>query len=122
MILLDRILSLENDDIRCACRYTDPGFFGCEDGVPICWALEIIAQACAAWVSIHARESGVTQGRLLKCRTFSLCQPHIPYNRNLIAQARRKLCGSSGIWIFEGSLNDEQGACYAHGELTLLVQ
>ncbi len=84
-------------------------------------AVEIIAQACALFVSIRQYGTGITQGRLLKCRSFEFPNPTLPYDTTFTIEARLKLAGDSGLWMFEGSMMDENNRIWASGDMSILV-
>lgn len=119
MILIDHVRSISPSAIDCMSKPGTIGFYRCDRGIPIAWGIEIIAQACALFISFRAKGSGMTKGRLLKCRTFDFHQSHIPYGISFAVLARPIVQGSSGISIFEGSISGPDGIPYLTGELTL---
>ncbi len=121
MVLIDAIENLSSETITCRACYKDTGFFRSKSGVPIPWAVEIIAQACALFVSIREYESGITQGRLLKCRQFRCNTAFLPYDHDFRIEAQLTLAGDSGLWLFKGAITDQKQQVMASGDLNLLV-
>jgi len=122
MVLIDRITHLSSESIICNARYENSGFFQCKFGVPVPWAVEIIAQACALFVSINQYGSGITQGRLLKCRQFHFRVPFLPYQTEFQVESNLTLAGDSGLWLFKGSISDDCQQVLAQGDLSILVK
>lgn len=124
MVLINEIQAVgdDYDTISCQTVLSDPAFFGDESGAPIPWGIEIIAQACAILISMRKRDSGITQGRLLKCKSFDFHATHLPYHRSLVVSAQCKLEGSNGLWTFVGSISDSSGSVYINGDMNILVQ
>ncbi len=122
LVLLDRIVKLAAESIRCETRFVNDGFFQDAEGVPVAWAVEIVAQACAVMVAIQCYGSGITQGRLLKCRSFEFHAAHLPYDALLEVDARLTMKGDSGLWFFSGAITDPAGTQLAEGEMTIQVQ
>lgn len=122
MVLIRSIQQLRESFIECETRFQDADFFGCEQGVPIAWSIEIIAQACALFVAIHRYDTGITTGRLLKCGHFEFGVPYLPYHQMLQISANLKAVGDSGLWIFEGAIGNDAGEVLASGNMNILVQ
>jgi len=124
MVLLDKVISLdtENQSVSCSAYYENDGFFNDAQGVPIPWTVEIIAQACALFVSVSMFGTGITEGRLLKCRSFRFHKSHLNYDRPYAVYAKLKLTGDSGLWIFDGQIADSQGDIWANGDMSILVK
>lgn len=124
MVLIRKIQTIGSgcDSIACQTGFSDPAFFGSETGVPIPWGIEIIAQACAILISIRKRDSGITQGRLLKCKSFTFHTTHLPFHTSLMVSAQCKSEGSNGLWTFEGSIADASGLVFINGDMNILVQ
>lgn len=122
MVLIDRIQDFGDNDISCVSIFRNPDFFKSPTGVPITWGIEIIAQACAIFVSINMYGTGITQGRLLKCKYFDCNEAELPYNKPLIIEATRTVTGASGLWMFEGRIKPAEGRPYLEGEMSILVK
>ncbi len=124
MVLIDAIRAVGDDcnSISCETVLSNPAFFGDESGAPIPWGIEIIAQACAILISMRKRDSGITQGRLLKCKSFDFVTTHLPFRRSLVVSAQCKLEGSNGLWTFVGSISDASGFVFINGDMNILVQ
>lgn len=122
LVLLKRISELEAESIRCETCFANDGFFQDPEGVPVAWAVEIVAQACAVMVAIQCYGSGITQGRLLKCRSFEFFASHLPFDVLLEVDAKLTMKGDSGLWFFSGTITDTVGTVFAKGEMTIQVQ
>ena len=122
MVLIRSIEQLDEHLIECKTRFQDAAFFGCKQGVPIAWSVEIIAQACALFVAIHKYGTNITTGRLLKCGGFEFRTPYLPYDQELMVSANLDVAGDSGLWIFEGTIKDQTETLLAGGNMNILVQ
>ena len=124
MVLLNKVLSLdaEKQSISCSACFGNDGFFGNSLGVPIPWTVEIIAQACALFVSVSLFGTGITEGRLLKCRSFRFQKSYLRYDQTYVVDAKLKLAGDSGLWIFDGQITDSHGEIWAIGDMSILVK
>lgn len=122
LVLIDRIVQLEQDAITCEVNFPNDGFFRDSAGIPVAWSVEILAQACALFVSIQCYGTGITQGRLLKCRCFEFFTSHLPYESLLKVSTKLTMAGDSGLWFFTGDLRDANGTVFASGEMSIKVQ
>jgi predicted hotdog family 3-hydroxylacyl-ACP dehydratase len=80
LILLDRLSSYDGSSLLAEVDITDTSLFLAAQGVPSYIGIEYMAQACAAYVGLLAREAGepVKIGFLLGTRNY---KAHVPWFR-----------------------------------------
>jgi len=107
MILIDRVLSFDEESavIEVTVRADHP--FAAEDGVPAHLGIEFMAQACGALTGCWAKQSGtpVRVGFLLGTRHFRAVAPVLPMGQRLTV-AVKLLVRDTEMGVFECRLLD----------------
>ena len=77
MILIDEVVSYDDNALIAAVTITEASLFLTRDGVPGHVGIEYMAQACGAYAGVHARDSGdpVRIGLLLGTRDYRVQVP-----------------------------------------------
>jgi len=77
MILIDEVVSYDDDSLLATVTITEESLFLTRDGVPGYVGIEYMAQACGAYAGVHARDSGdpVRIGLLLGTRDYRVQVP-----------------------------------------------
>lgn len=77
MILLDEVVSYDDESLLAAVTITASSLFLARDGVPGHVGIEYMAQACGAYAGVHALDSGdpVRIGLLLGTRDYRVLAP-----------------------------------------------
>lgn len=109
MILLDRILSFDEEQIHTRLTVKSDGLFSLPDGSLPAWVgIELMAQSVAAFAGCHARLKGkpVELGFLLGTRKFECNVEAFPAGSELTIHGIRSLEDDNGMGVFE---------CHIHG-------
>lgn len=111
MILIDAVESFGDDTLRAVATVRPDGLFSRPDGsLPNWLALEIMAQAVAAWAGCQARAAGqpVELGFLLGTRRFTPSVPSLPAGARLAISVARSLHDeASGLGVFECAVTQD---------------
>ena len=102
MLLLDRLLSADEDSVvvEGGVRHGQP--FATDAGVPAFVGVEVMAQAIAAWAGCRAHRLGqpVKLGFLLGTRRYACARTHFAFGARLRVEARREVMGDNGLGMF----------------------
>jgi len=107
MILIDRVLAFDDEQIQTCLTVRADGLFNEPDGSLPAWVgIELMAQSVAAYAGCQARTRGeaVKLGFLLGSRKFECNVAHFPAGSQLNIHAVRSLQDDSGMGVFECSL------------------
>lgn len=108
MILLDRVLSFAEEEVRTQLTVRPGGLFNRADGSLPAWVgVELMAQSIAAYAGCHARQAGepVALGFLLGTRSFMCNVEAFPAGAELQIHAIRSLQDDNGMGVFECHLS-----------------
>jgi len=108
MILLDRILSFDEEQIHTRLTVKPDGLFSLPDGSLPAWVgVELMAQSVAAFAGCHARQKGnpVELGFLLGTRKFECNVVAFPAGSELTIHGIRSLEDDNGMGVFECHIN-----------------
>jgi len=108
MILIEQILSFDDEQIHTRLTVKPGGLFNRPDGSLPAWVgIELMAQSVAAYAGCHARARGdaVELGFLLGTRKFECNVEHFPAGTELIIHGVRSLEDDSGMGVFECHIN-----------------
>jgi predicted hotdog family 3-hydroxylacyl-ACP dehydratase len=109
MILIDRILSFDEEQIHTRLTVKPDGLFNLPDGSLPAWVgIELMAQSVAAFAGCHARQKGnpVELGFLLGTRKFECNVDAFAAGSELTIHGIRSLEDDNGMGVFE---------CHIHG-------
>ena len=109
MILIDRVLGFDEEQIHTQLTVKPDGLFNHPDGSLPAWVgIELMAQSVAAFAGCHARRRGnpVELGFLLGTRKFECNVEHFPAGAELTIHGIRSLEDDNGMCVFE---------CHIHG-------
>ena len=104
MILIEQILSFDDEQIHTRLTVKPGGLFNRPDGSLPAWVgIELMAQSVAAYAGCHARQKGnaVELGFLLGTRKFECNVEHFPAGTELIIHGIRSLEDDNGMGVFE---------------------
>jgi predicted hotdog family 3-hydroxylacyl-ACP dehydratase len=104
MILIDQVLSFDEEQIHTRLTVRPGGLFNRADGSLPAWVgVELMAQSVAAYAGCQAREHGRSMklGFLLGTRKFECNVDHFPVSTELTIHALRSLEDENGMGIFE---------------------
>ncbi|NWA28876.1 hotdog family protein [Pseudomonas gingeri] len=104
MILIDQVLSFDEEQIHTCLTVRPNGLFNREDGSLPAWlGIELMAQSVAAYAGCRARGEGkpVELGFLLGTRKFECNVEHFPVGSQLRIHALRSLEDDNGMGVFE---------------------
>lgn len=108
MILLDRILSFDEEQIHTRLTVKSDGLFSLPDGSLPAWVgIELMAQSVAAFAGCHARLKGkpVELGFLLGTRKFECNVEAFAAGSELTIHGIRSLEDDNGMGVFECHIN-----------------
>ncbi|MDI2593370.1 hotdog family protein [Pseudomonas sp. 681] len=108
MILIEQILSFDDEQIHTRLTVKPGGLFNRADGSLPAWVgIELMAQSVAAYAGCHARSRGdaVELGFLLGTRKFECNVEHFPVGTELTIHGLRSLEDDSGMGVFECHIN-----------------
>ena len=109
MILIEQILSFDEEQIHTRLTVKPGGLFSLPDGSLPAWVgVELMAQSVAAFAGCHARQKGnpVALGFLLGTRKFDCNVEAFPAGSELTIHGIRSLEDDNGMGVFE---------CHIHG-------
>lgn len=109
MILIEQILSFDEEQIHTRLTVKPGGLFSLPDGSLPAWVgVELMAQSVAAFAGCHARQKGnpVALGFLLGTRKFECNVEAFPAGSELTIHGIRSLEDDNGMGVFE---------CHIHG-------
>ncbi|MCP2075813.1 UNVERIFIED_ORG: putative hotdog family 3-hydroxylacyl-ACP dehydratase [Pseudomonas lini] len=104
MILIDRILDFDDEQIHTLATVRPGGLFSRDDGGLPAWVgIELMAQSVAAFAGCHARRRGdaVELGFLLGTRKFECNVEYFPVGAELTIHGVRSLEDDNGMGVFE---------------------
>ncbi|MCK9800464.1 3-hydroxylacyl-ACP dehydratase [Pseudomonas chlororaphis] len=104
MILIDQVLSFDEEQIHTRLQVRPGGLFNRADGSLPAWVgVELMAQSVAAYAGCRARQLGepVALGFLLGTRKFDCNVEHFPAGSELLIHAQRSLEDENGMGVFE---------------------
>lgn len=107
MILIDQVLSFDEEQIQTRVTVRPDGLFSQPDGSLPAWVgVELMAQSVAAYAGCQARLQGepIQLGFLLGSRKFECNVGHFPAGSELEIHATRSLQDESGMGVFECNL------------------
>ena len=108
MILIDTILSFDDEQIFTRLTVKPDGLFSLPDGSLPAWVgVELMAQSVAAFAGCHARQKGnaVELGFLLGTRKFECNVAAFPVGSELTIHGIRSLEDDNGMGVFECHIN-----------------
>jgi predicted hotdog family 3-hydroxylacyl-ACP dehydratase len=108
MILIDTILSFDDEQIFTRLTVKPDGLFNLPDGSLPAWlGVELMAQSVAAFAGCHARLKGnpVELGFLLGTRKFECNVEAFPVGSELTIHGIRSLEDDNGMGVFECHIN-----------------
>lgn len=102
MLLLDEVLGYDEDSVVVAVTIRPDNPFATPSGVPAHVGMEMMAQACGAWVGTHrlANDEVVRLGYLLGTRQFEATRDWFSLNERLEIFARL-VFQDQGMGVFE---------------------
>ena len=111
MVLLDRVISVDEDSLCAEVSIRSNTLFCGPDGVGAWVGIEYMAQAIAAWAGYTAQLRGepVKLGFLLGTRRYECSRPIFVIGSLLQVHVRRVFQDESGLGSFECYIDDEQG-------------
>ncbi|MDY7567653.1 hotdog family protein [Pseudomonas sp. RTC3] len=104
MILIDQVLTFDEEQIHTRLKVRPGGLFSRADGSLPAWVgIELMAQSIAAYAGCKARAQGhkVQLGFLLGTRKFECNVEHFPAGSELTIHALRSLQDDNGMGVFE---------------------
>ncbi|MDT8907768.1 MULTISPECIES: hotdog family protein [Pseudomonas] len=104
MILIDRIVAFDDEQIHTHATVKAGGPFSRDDGGLPAWVgIELMAQSVAAFAGCHARQRGdaVELGFLLGTRKFECNVEYFPVGTELAIHGLRSLEDDNGMGVFE---------------------
>ena len=110
MILVDQVLSFDDEQIHTRATVKPGGLFNRPDGSLPAWVgIELMAQSVAAYAGCHARRKGepVALGFLLGTRKFECNVEHFPAGAELSIHGLRSLEDDNGMGVFECHLRGD---------------
>lgn len=110
MILIDQVLSFDEEQIHTRATVKPDGLFNRPDGSLPAWVgIELMAQSVAAYAGCHARRKGepVALGFLLGTRKFECNVEHFPAGAELSIHGLRSLEDDNGMGVFECHLRGD---------------
>ena len=108
MILIEQILSFDEEQIHTRLTVRPGGLFNRPDGSLPAWVgIELMAQSVAAYAGCHARQRGdpLALGFLLGTRKFECNVEHFPLGTELTVHGIRSLEDDNGMGVFECHIN-----------------
>lgn len=113
LVLLDRVLTADQESLSAALTVRADGLYNHGDQVPAWVGMEYMAQAVAAFAGWHAHleQRPVQLGFLLGSRRFTHSRPAFQVGTPLTVTVHRLLQDDSGMAVFECTLDDHHGRC-----------
>lgn len=121
MVLLHQIEWVKNDQLCAVVYLRESDIVHSSSGVAVAWALEIIAQAAAAFIGIHHASDGYTTGRLIRASSFKAKTDTLPLDAKLVVTVSKIAESEMGVFLFQGSLVDDD-CLLAEAALTILAK
>lgn len=111
MVMLDRVISVDEDSLLAEVRIRSDSLFCSADGVGAWVGIEYMAQAIGAWAGYNARLRGepIKLGFLLGTRRYECRRPIFVLGSVLRVHARRVFQDENGLGSFECSIDNEGG-------------
>ena len=111
MVLLDRVISVDEESLLAEVGIRSETLFCGPDGVGAWVGIEYMAQGIAAWVGYNARLRGepIKLGFLLGTRRYECSRPNFVLGSFLRVHVRRLFQSESGLGSFECYIDDEEG-------------
>jgi predicted hotdog family 3-hydroxylacyl-ACP dehydratase len=111
MVLLDRVIAIDEESVRAEVRIRKDSLFYRDGGVGAWIGLEYIVQAIAAYAGYHAAARGeaVKIGFLLGTRGYECVRPMFALGSVVQVRAKRVFQNEDGLASFDCSLDDESG-------------
>lgn len=109
MLLLDRLVSANEDTAVAEVTVPRDGLFLHDAGMPSWVGIEYMAQTVAAWAGWRARQKGqaVQIGFLLGSRKYEAVQAFFDPGMLLTVSVRCELLGDNGLGMFDCRINDD---------------
>lgn len=110
MVLLDRVLSVDEDRLCAEVGIRSDTLFCGPDGVGVWVGIEYMAQAIAAWTGYHARLRGepIKLGFLLGTRRYECSRPLFMLGSVLRVHVERLFQNENGMGAFECFIDNEE--------------
>jgi predicted hotdog family 3-hydroxylacyl-ACP dehydratase len=111
MVLLDRVISVDEESLCAEVRIRSGSLFCDADGVGAWVGIEYMAQAIGAWAGYNARLRGepIKLGFLLGTRRYECRRPIFVLGSVLRVHVRRLFQNENGLGSFECSIDDNLG-------------
>jgi len=111
MVLLDRVISADEDSLLAEVRIRSDSLFCNTDGVGAWVGIEYMAQAIGAWAGYTARLRGepVKLGFVLGTRRYECSRPIFTLGSLLRVHVLRVFQDENGLGSFECSIDNEEG-------------
>ena len=111
MVMLDRVISVDEDSLLAEVRIRSDSLFCDADGVGAWVGIEYMAQAIGAWAGYNARLRGepIKLGFLLGTRRYECRRPIFVLGSVLRVHARRVFQDENGLGSFECSIDNDEG-------------
>ena len=111
MVLLDRVISVDEDSLLAEVRIRSDSLFCSANGVDAWVGMEYMAQAIGAWAGYTAQLRGepVKIGFLLGTRRYECSRPIFVLGSVLRVHVQCVFQNEDGLGSFECSIDDEEG-------------
>ena len=111
MVLLDRVISVDEDSLCAEVGIRSDTLFCGPDGVGAWIGIEYMAQAIAAWAgyTAHLRGEPVKLGFLLGTKRYECSRPIFVLGSVLRVHVQRVFQNENGLGSFECRIDDTQG-------------
>jgi len=111
MVLLDRVISVDQESLCAEVRIRSNSLFCDGDGVGAWVGLEYMAQAIGAWAGYTGQLRGepVKLGFLLGTRRYECSRPAFALGSMLEVRIQRVFQNENGLGSFECYIDDEEG-------------
>lgn len=111
MVLLDRVISVDEDSLCAEVGIRSDTLFCGPDGVGAWIGIEYMAQAIAAWAgyTAHLRREPVKLGFLLGTKRYECSRPIFVLGSVLRVHVQRVFQNENGLGSFECRIDDTQG-------------
>jgi len=111
MVLLDRVISVDEDSLLAEVRIRSDSLFCGQEGVAAWVGIEYMAQAIGAWAGYTAQLRGepVKLGFLLGTRRYECSRPIFVSGSVLRVHIQRVFQDENGLGSFECYIDDEEG-------------
>lgn len=123
MILIDEILSYDEDTCSCAVTISSSSPFFCAEaqGVPTYIGSEYMAQAIAAFAGAQALDKNeqVSIGFLLGSRKFKTTLPYFAKNQKISILVKELYREDSGLRVFDCQLTDQENNAIAQANINV---